>query len=108
MTIDKKIIDKLMKDYQSPEDIFGTDGVSYGDYVEQLTYLLFLKVGDEQSHPPFDKTSAIPKEPNWKSLLEKDGTELENHYRLLLSGLSREKGMLGVIFRKSQNRVFLL
>ena len=81
------------------------DGVSYGDYVEQLTYLLFLKMDDEQSRPPFNKPSAIPGEFNWKSLLEKDGTELENHYRLLLTELAREKGMLGVIFRKSQNRI---
>ena len=81
------------------------DGVSYGDYVEQLTYLLFLKMDDEQSRPPFNKPSAIPGEFNWKSLLEKDGTELENHYRLLLTELAHEKGMLGVIFRKSQNRI---
>ena len=81
------------------------DGVSYGDYVEQLTYLLFLKMDDEQSRPPFNKPSAIPKDLNWKSLLEKDGTDLENHYRLLLTELAHEKGMLGVIFRKSQNRI---
>ena len=81
------------------------DGVSYGDYVEQLTYLLFLKMDDEQSRPPFNKPSAIPTGFNWKSLLEKDGTELENHYRLLLTELAHEKGMLGVIFRKSQNRI---
>ena len=81
------------------------DGVSYGDYVEQLTYLLFLKMDDEQSRPPFNKPSAIPKDLNWKSLLEKDGTDLENHYRLLLTELAHEKELLGVIFRKSQNRI---
>jgi len=81
------------------------DGVSYGDYVEQLTYLLFLKMDDEQSRPPFGKRSTIPEELGWQSLLEKDGPELENHYRMVLTELAREKGMLGVIFRKSQNRI---
>ena len=81
------------------------DGVSYGDYVEQLTYLLFLKMDDEQSRPPFSKPSTIPPELNWQSLLKRDGTELEIHYRRLLMELARQKGMLGVIFRKSQNRI---
>jgi type I restriction enzyme M protein len=81
------------------------DGVSYGDYVEQLTYLLFLKMADEQTKPPFNKPSTIPDELDWQSLLEKDGTALEAHYRFILDSLGKEKGMLGVIFRKSQNRI---
>lgn len=81
------------------------DGVSYGDYVEQLTYLLFLKMADEQTRPPFNKPSAIPAGLDWESLLARDGSALEAHYRHVLETLGREKGMLGVIFRKSQNRV---
>ena len=81
------------------------DGVSYGDYVEQLTYLLFLKMADEQTRPPFNKSSIIPKRFDWQSLLEKDGDALEVHYRHILEALGREKGMLGVIFRKSQNKI---
>lgn len=81
------------------------DGVSYGDYVEQLTYLLFLKMADEQTKPPFNKESSIPKGYDWASLVSKDGTDLENHYRHLLEVLGKEKGMLGVIFRKSQNKI---
>jgi type I restriction enzyme M protein len=81
------------------------DGVSYGDYVEQLTYLLFLKMADEQTKPPFNKPSSIPKGLDWQSLLEKDGDALEVHYRHILETLGKEKGMLGVIFRKSQNRI---
>ena len=37
------------------------DGLSYGDYVEQLTFLLFLKMADEQARPPFNKPSPVPK-----------------------------------------------
>jgi type I restriction enzyme M protein len=57
------------------------DGVGYGDYLEQLTYLLFLKMADEFSKPP------IPKEYNWESLTTKRGAELESHYTTTLREL---------------------
>jgi type I restriction enzyme M protein len=41
-------------------NVLRDDGASYGDYVEQLTYLLFLKMADEQTKPPFRKPSIIP------------------------------------------------
>jgi type I restriction enzyme M protein len=85
-------------------NVLRDDGVSYGDYVEQLTYLLFLKMADEQERL-LKKTSVIPKDFNWQSLIAKDGTALEDHYRRLLETLSKEKGLLGVIFRKAQNKV---
>ena len=50
-------------------NILRDDGLSYGDYVEQLTFLLFLKMADEQSRPPFNKPSPIPKDFDWQSLL---------------------------------------
>jgi len=81
------------------------DGVSYGDYVEQLTYLLFLKMADEQTKPPFNKPPTIPKGSDWQSLLKKDGAELESYYRNILQALGKEPGMLGIIFRKSQSRI---
>lgn len=81
------------------------DGVSYGDYVEQLTYLLFLKMADEHAKPPFNKPASIPTGLDWQSLLEKDGSELEVHYRHILDSLGKEAGMLGIIFRKSQSRI---
>src|SRR5476651_2414118 len=86
-------------------DILRDDGLSYGDYVEQLTFLLFLKMADEQTKPPFDKPSTIPKGFDWATLLKKDGDELEVQYRKTLETLGREKGVLGVIFRKAQNRI---
>jgi type I restriction enzyme M protein len=86
-------------------NVLRDDGVSYGDYVEQLTYLLFLKMADEQTKPPFNKPSTIPQGLDWQSLIEKDGAALETHYRHILDTLGKEKGMLGVIFRKSQNKI---
>jgi len=62
-------------------------------------------MADEQTKPPFNRPSIIPKGFDWKSLLEKDGDALEVHYRHILETLGKEKGMLGVIFRKSQNKI---
>ena len=86
-------------------NVLRDDGVSYGDYVEQLTYLLFLKMADEQTKPPFNKPSTIPEGFDWQSLLVKDGDALESHYRHILETLGKVKGMLGVIFRKAQNKI---
>jgi len=86
-------------------NILRDDGLSYGDYVEQLTFLLFLKMADEQSRPPFNKPSAVPAGYDWPSLLAKDGDELETHYRHVLETLGKRTGMLGIIFRKAQNKI---
>ena len=86
-------------------NILRDDGLSYGDYVEQLTFLLFLKMADEQSKPPFNKQSPIPKGFGWPALLKLDGDDLEVHYRHTLEELGKRPGMLGVIFRKAQNKI---
>ncbi len=86
-------------------NVLRDDGVSYGDYVEQLTYLLFLKMADEQTRPPFNRASIIPAGFDWPALSAKDGDALEVLYRRTLERLAKEKGMLGVIFRKSQNKI---
>jgi type I restriction-modification system DNA methylase subunit len=80
------------------------DGMSYGDYVEQLTYLLFLKMADERSQPPWSQPSPITKGFDWPSLLAKDGDELFDHCRHLLDELGKEKGTIGLIFAKAQNK----
>jgi len=81
------------------------DGVSYGDYLEQLTYLLFLKMADEYSKPPYNRKINIPKNLNWESLLNKSGAELEVHYVKILTELGKERGMIGEIFFKSKNEI---
>src|SRR5512144_341223 len=62
-------------------------------------------MADEQSRPPFNKPGAVPKDYAWPSLLARDGDELETHYRHVLESLGKQKGMLGVIFRKAQNKI---
>jgi len=81
------------------------DGVSYGDYLEQLTYLLFLKMADEYTKPPYTRILPIPAEYNWESLTGLKGAELETHYNILLRELGKQKGILGQIFTKSQNKI---
>ena len=81
------------------------DGVSYGDYLEQLTYLIFLKMADEYAKPPYNRDVGIPSEYNWQSLKSKNGAELENHYVALLRTLGTKTDMLGQIFTKAQNKI---
>jgi type I restriction enzyme M protein len=81
------------------------DGVSYGDYVEQLTYLLFLKMADEYSKAPYNREIKIPKKLNWDSLKGISGAELEVQYIKILNELGKEKGMIGEIFFKAQNKI---
>ena len=81
------------------------DGVSYGDYLEQLTYLIFLKMADEYSKPPYNRNIGIPEEYNWQRLRSKKGAELETHYLAVLRELGSKKGMLGQIFTKAQNKI---
>src|SRR5207342_2393081 len=86
-------------------NILRDDGLSYGDYLEQLTYLLFLKMADEQTKPPFSRAAIVPEGLDWPSLLARDGDELEVHCRHILTELGKGSGMLGVVFRKAQNRI---
>ncbi len=55
-------------------NVLRDDGMSYGDYVEQLTYLLFLKMADERTKPPYNQPSAVPAKYNWPTLLKKTAT----------------------------------
>jgi type I restriction enzyme M protein len=80
-------------------------GVSYGAYLEQLTYLLFLKMADEYSKPPHSRKIKIPAEYSWATLRTKRAADLEEHYVRTLRELGKDTGMLGKIFFKSQNEI---
>jgi type I restriction enzyme M protein len=99
-------------------NVLRDDGVGYGDYLEQITYLLFLKMADELNKPPYNKGLTFPRLKdvegkeieggeicNWETLSGKRGAELESFYSQLLRSLSTGKGMLGQIFTKSQNKI---
>src|SRR3974390_2716569 len=84
-------------------NILRDDGLSYGDYVEQLTYLLFLKMADEQHQLGFDRI--VPEGDDWGSLVDLKGEALEAHYIAMLNRLGGSADLLGVVFRKAQNRI---
>jgi type I restriction enzyme M protein len=81
------------------------DGVGYGDYLEQLTYLLFLKMAHEYTQEPYQQDTRIPKGHDWPSLRSKTGEPLEAHYLATLHALGNNPGMLGAIFFKAQNKI---
>ncbi len=81
------------------------DGLSYMSYTEQITFLLFLKMAHEQTQAPYKRKPIVPPELGWPSLLEKDGRELEVHYRDILETLGQKRGMLGEIFKRAKPEI---
>ena len=86
-------------------NVLRDDGVSAGDYLEQITFLLFLKMADEMSQPPYNRDVGIPKQYGWESITQRRGAELESHYTALLRALGQESGTLGQVFTKAQNKI---
>ena len=81
------------------------DGVGYGDYLEQLTYLLFLKMAHEYAQEPYKRETHIPTNYDWATLRRQTGEPLETQYLATLHRLGQEPGMLGAIFFKAQNKI---
>ena len=101
MTLDQHSLVRKLWDFC---DVLRDDGLSYGDYIEQLTYLLFLKMADEQQRLLGDKP-VVPEGLDWSSLLRRSGVALEVHYSDILGRLGSRRGVIGVIFRKARNRI---
>ena len=85
------------------------DGLGYGDYLEQLTYLLFLKLAHEYAQPPYQRRAVggqqIPHDCDWPTLTSRIGEPLEAQYLHVLHTLGKQGGMLGAIFFKAQNKI---
>lgn len=81
------------------------DGVSYGDYLEQLTYLIFLKMSDEYSKPPYKRDTGIPEGYGWTDMNTLTGAALEEQYKKTLEKLGEQGGILGQIFKGAINKV---
>ncbi|WP_241095416.1 class I SAM-dependent DNA methyltransferase [Leucobacter sp. CX169] len=95
------MVDKL----DSFRNLLRDDGVGVLDYIEQLTYLLFLKMAHERATRKLRPEQIVPEQYSWQRLLDSEGAALELEYSNILSGLANQPGTLGVIFRKSQNRI---
>jgi type I restriction enzyme M protein len=86
-------------------NILRDDGLSYPDYVEQLTYLLFLKMAQERQISEPQSLPIAPAGFDWASLVVRSGAELHDHYSKVLTNLGEGKGMLGLIFRGAENKI---
>jgi type I restriction enzyme M protein len=84
-------------------DVLRDDGMSYGDYLEQLTFLLFLKMAEERV--ALGESRVVPRGYDWPALAKEQGEALEARYRDILANLASKPGMLGLIFRKAQNKI---
>ena len=86
------------------------EGVTNSDYLEQLTYFIFLKMAYEYSRPPFKRDYGIPTGCTWDTLTSKAGAELADHYKYILDTLAKQPGVLRVSSpnprTRSRNRQF--
>jgi len=87
-------------------DVLRDDGVSTIDYVEQLTYLLFLKMAHERVHRRLNADLSLSSvAERWEELLDLSGADLDKAYKGILEKFGQQPGTLGVIFRKAQNKI---
>jgi type I restriction enzyme M protein len=97
----QQVVQKLWKFCNVLRD----DGLSYPDYVEQLTYLLFLKMADEREKASPINLPIVPVGLGWDSLLARRSVDLHSHYGFILEVLGAQSGMLGIIFRRAKNKI---
>jgi type I restriction enzyme M protein len=80
------------------------DGVSYGDYLGQISFLLFLKMDKERTEA-LGEASALPADANWDALEGRAGEDLERTYRRILDTLSKRTDIVGTLFLKAENKI---
>ncbi len=80
------------------------DGVSYGDYLGQISFLLFLKM-DRERTDALGEPSALPADANWDTLAGRAGEDLERTYARLLDTFSRRTDIVGTLFLKAENKI---
>ena len=85
-------------------DVLAGQGIGFTDYITQLTYLLFLKMDDENCKL-FDEESEVPVGYRWEDLINLDGFDLVSQYEKTLSVLSKQENLIGTIYTKAQNKI---
>lgn len=86
-------------------DVLRDGGITYGDYIDQLTNLLFLKIRDELTKPPYNEERIIPEQYDWTTLLTRRGSDLSDQYVKILNALSKEGRLLGLIYKDATNKI---
>ncbi len=82
-------------------NVLRDDGITYHEYVTELTYILFLKMCKETN-----TEAGIPEQYRWDSLLSRSGLELKNHYKKLLDELGENcTGRIREIYQGAQTKI---
>lgn len=83
-------------------NVLRDDGITYHEYVTELTYILFLRIANELET---EEKIGIPEEYRWGELVKLDGTELRGKYQEALLNLGKASSTLGTIYRNAQTRI---
>src|SRR5262245_21392256 len=94
----------LIKKVWNYATVLRNEGVHYGAYISQISFLLFLKMDDE-AHSQLGGQSVLPDDCRWREIKDLQGEALANHYNKVLATLSRQDGLIGAIFLKAQNEI---
>ena len=81
------------------------EGIGSGDYLEQITYLIFIKMVDEYSKPPYNRPLSIPQDCTWDELSKLSGEPLDKKYKEILETLGKKEGILKEIFGGADNKI---
>lgn len=101
MSESNRLVSKLV----AGSNVLRDAGVNMYEYVEQLTYLLFLKMAEERATRPLNPERVVPDEYSWHQLIGLSGEALEDAYNHTLRGLASQPGVLGSIYRGAQNKI---
>ncbi len=101
MTESRRLVNRLV----AGSNVLRDAGVNMYDYTEQLTFLLFLKMSEERATRSINPEPIVPPEFAWRQLLDRSGQDLEDTYNHILRGLADQPGVLGMIFRRAQNKI---
>lgn len=94
----------LVKKVWKLADVMAGAGIGFTDYITQLTYLLFLKM-DQENVDLMDEESKIPEGLRWENLRKETGEDQLSLYERILRTLSKQEGLIGTIFTKAQNKI---
>ena len=81
------------------------EGIGSGDYLEQITYLLFLKMIDEYARPPYEIESNLPEGCSWADLKDLSGQALDDKYKEILNTLGKSGGILQEIYEDADSKI---